>query len=158
MSLLLLRWSWKMLPCSRFNPTSSPTPATISPSLCNLVNRCFLRARPTSTTPPRSRWSWRGSSALSPTAEITVRLSITVNTEATICKLAEATMCNFSLLQRWSRTWRCGPRWKLEQRAVRLAAWGPRLTWSPTTAAWETPPCTAARRLATPALETPTST
>lgn len=61
-----------------------------------------------------------------------------------------------SLLQPWSRTWRCGRRWKREQSTVRPAVWGQRLTWTPTMAAWETPPSTAARTQPTLAQETPT--
>lgn len=143
-----------MLPCFRSAQTSSPTPATIFPSFWGLVNNCWLRERPTSTIRLLIRWNRRGSSALTLNAEATVGPGSVILPPACFWSL---TAERLSASQPWSRTWRCGRKWKPAQSAARPVAWGPRLTWSPTTAAWGTPPCSAARTPPTLAPAAPTS-
>lgn len=145
-----------MLPCCRSSQTSSPTPATVFPSSCAMANSCSPQARPTSMTRPPSRWSRRGSSASSPSAETTVRWEM-LGIVHDVTLLYTHLPTSLSCAQPWSRTWRCGQRWKRARSTVRPAAWGPRLTWTPTTAAWGTPPCSAARTPPTLARETHTS-
>lgn len=96
MTSFFLRWFWKMLPCFRSVQTSSPTPATISPSSWNLASSCSRRARPTSTTLLLSRWNRRGSSASSLNAEATVGPGHVAHC---LIQSSEASLRNISVLR-----------------------------------------------------------
>lgn len=86
-----------MSQCSRSIQTSSPTPVTTFQSSCSWLSSCSLRAKPTLMIPLLNRWSRRGSSALSPNAEIIVRLvEPTSVTYEGVQELAKIT-CMFSL-------------------------------------------------------------